>query len=49
MSMNDVPQSRETFAGFRIEAVPMTYKFKGTKYVTELLITGPRHTYLRPG
>ncbi|MFQ5774009.1 MAG: DNA adenine methylase [Kiloniellaceae bacterium] len=40
LSLNDVPQVRATFTGFRIETVEMVYKFRGTKRVTELVITG---------
>ena len=40
MSLNDLPATRRTFAGFHIKTGPMTYKFKSTKKTTELLISG---------
>jgi len=41
LSLNDVPEVRRLFAWAVIEEEPVTYKFKGTKRVTELVITGP--------
>ncbi|WP_020185967.1 DNA adenine methylase [Methylopila sp. 73B] len=42
MSLNDLPETRETFAGFSIETVPVTYTAglsNGTR-ATEIIITG---------
>ncbi len=41
MSLNDVPEVRQTFAGFRIEQVKTVYRVSGAaKTVTELVISG---------
>ena len=41
MSINDLPETRETFACFEIETVETTYRVRGAKRVTELLVNGP--------
>lgn len=43
MSLNDVPEIRDLFAWAMIEDVPVTYKVRGTKRATELIIsTAPK-------
>lgn len=45
LSLNDVPEVRQTFAGFVMEEIKTTYTVaggKGAKRVTELIISGPR-------
>ena len=45
LSLNDVPEVRETFAGMEIEAVETTYSIAKTESargrVGELIISGP--------
>jgi DNA adenine methylase len=44
LSINDVPEIRETFAAFAMEQADLTYTIAGgdkTQRVTELIITGP--------
>ncbi len=40
MSLNDLPEVRETFSGFAIETVETTYRMNGAKKVREVLISG---------
>ena len=48
LSINDVPEIRRLFAWATTEEVPVTYKFNGTKRVTELVISGGRSSLGRP-
>ncbi|TAN64768.1 MAG: DNA adenine methylase [Magnetospirillum sp.] len=40
MSLNDLPEVRETFAAFEFETVETTYRVNGVKRVTEVIISG---------
>ncbi|MGB8181769.1 MAG: DNA adenine methylase, partial [Stellaceae bacterium] len=42
LSINDRPEIRQVFAGFRIEAVGVTYRANGVKHVRELIISNRR-------
>lgn len=42
LSLNDRPEVRQTFKGFRIETVETTYRMNGVKKVWEVLISGGR-------
>ena len=44
LSLNDLPEVRQLFAGFRIEALETTYTIAGgtgSRRAVELIITGP--------
>lgn len=40
MSLNDLPEVRETFSGFEIETVETTCRMNGAKRVREVIISG---------
>lgn len=42
LSINERPEIRQIFAGFRIEAVGVTYRANGVKHVRELIISNRR-------
>ena len=40
MSLNDQPEVRSTFKGFKIDQVKTVYRLNGAKEVAEVLISG---------